>query len=139
MYGVIRKSCRKGNVSSTLPREKKLVTAKKETTNRTKSELISHCRIAGKTNLISARFARARCMIDRFLNWGDHGKPESGKIKGHCHPPQSSVVGFWLLGQDICLSRDRGKGGAGVVCPGGEGSMFQVISLWERRVILLSR
>ena len=21
-------------------------------------------------------------MIDRFLNWGDHGKPKSGKIKG---------------------------------------------------------
>ena len=139
MYGVIRKSCRKGNVCSTLPREKKLVTAKRETTNRTKSEFISHCRIAGKTNLFLTRFARARYMIDRFLNWGDHGKQESGKIKGRCQPPQSSVVRLWLLGQDICVSRDRGKGGAGVVRPGGWGSMFQVISLWERRVILLSR
>ena len=26
-------------------------------------------------------------MIDRFLNWGDHGKPKSGKIKGRCQPP----------------------------------------------------
>ena len=25
-------------------------------------------------------------MIDRFLNWGDHGKPKSGKIKGRCQP-----------------------------------------------------
>ena len=23
-------------------------------------------------------------MIDRFLNWGDHGKPKSSKIKGRC-------------------------------------------------------
>ena len=37
-----------------------------------------------------ACFARARYssrMIDRFLNWGDHGKPKSGKIKGRCQPP----------------------------------------------------
>ena len=27
-------------------------------------------------------------MIDRFLNWGDHGKPKSGKIKGRCQPPR---------------------------------------------------
>ena len=26
-------------------------------------------------------------MIDRFLNWGDHGKLKSGKIKGRCQPP----------------------------------------------------
>ena len=26
-------------------------------------------------------------MIDRFLNWGDHGKPKSGKIKGRCQRP----------------------------------------------------
>ena len=37
-----------------------------------------------------ARFAHAPYssrMIDRFLNWGDHGKPKSGKIKGRCPPP----------------------------------------------------
>ena len=63
-------------------------------TNRTKSEFTSHCRIAAKTNflmlLFSAHFAHARYssrMIDRFLNWGDHGKPKSGKIKGRCQPP----------------------------------------------------
>ena len=62
-------------------------------TNRTKSEFTSHCRIAAKTNflmLFPARFAHARYssrMIDRFLNWGDHGKPKSGKIKGRCQPP----------------------------------------------------
>ena len=141
MYGVIRKSCRKGNVSSTLQRKKKkLVTAKKETTNRTKSELISHCRIAGKTNLISARFARARCMIDRFRNWGDHGKPESGKIKGHCPPPHAEFSGRILALRARHLSKlGPRKGWGWVVCPGGEGSIFQVISLWERRVILLSR
>ena len=26
-------------------------------------------------------------MIDRFFNWGDHGKLKSGKIKGCCQPP----------------------------------------------------
>ena len=63
-------------------------------TNRTKSEFTSHCRIAAKTNslvlLFPARFAHARYssrMIDRFLNWGDHGKPKSGKIKGRYKPP----------------------------------------------------
>ena len=64
-------------------------------TNRTKSEFTSHCRIAAKTNflmllLFSARFAHARYssrMIDRFLNWGDHGKPKSSKIKGRCRVP----------------------------------------------------
>ena len=63
-------------------------------TNGTKSEFTSHCRIAAKTNflmllLCPARFAHARYssrMIDRFLNWGDHGKPKSGRIKGRCQP-----------------------------------------------------
>ena len=39
---------------------------------------------------VQARFAHARYssrMIDRFLNWGDHGKSKSGKIKGRCQPP----------------------------------------------------
>ena len=73
-------------------------------TNRTKSEFISHCRIAAKTNflmllLFSARFAHARYssrMIDRFLNWGDHGKPKSGKIKGRCQPPLDHLF-FYLV------------------------------------------
>ena len=64
-------------------------------TNRTKSKFTSHCRIAAKTNflvllLFLICFAHARYssrMIDRFLNWGDHGKPKSGKIKGRCQPP----------------------------------------------------
>ena len=64
-------------------------------TNRTKSEFTSHCQIAAKTNFLMllsfpARFAHARYssrMIDRFLNWGDHGEPKSGKIKGRCQPP----------------------------------------------------
>ena len=37
-----------------------------------------------------AGFAHARYssrMIDRFLNWGDHGKAKSGKIKGRCQRP----------------------------------------------------
>ena len=56
-----------------------MVTAKKAMTNDTKSELISHCRIAAKANfllLFPARFAYAHYssrMIDRFPNWGDHG------------------------------------------------------------------
>ena len=51
--------------------------------------------------LFSARFAHARYssrMIDRFLNWGDHGKPKSGKIKGLCQPScQPSLGGFSVL------------------------------------------
>ena len=42
--------------------------------------------------LFPARVAHARYssrMIDRFLYWGDHGKPKSGKIKGLCQPPLS--------------------------------------------------
>ena len=45
--------------------------------------------------LFSARFAHARYssrMIDRFLNWGDHGKPKSGKIKGRCQPPLDKTL-----------------------------------------------
>ena len=41
-----------------------------------------------------ARFAHARYssrMIDRFLHWGDHGKPKSGKIKGRCQPPLDGI------------------------------------------------
>ena len=48
--------------------------------------IVSHCRIAARTNfLFLARFTHARCssrMIEWFLNWGDHGKLKSGKIKG---------------------------------------------------------
>ena len=88
----------------------KSVTAKKAMTNRTKSEFtfFIHCRIAAKTNfllLFPARFAHARYssrMIDRFLNWGDHGKPKSGKIKGRCQPPRvvPSVVSISFV--DLC-------------------------------------
>ena len=64
-------------------------------TNRTKSGFTSHCRIAAKSPakanflflLFPTRFAHARYssrMIDRFLNWCDHGKPKSGKLKGRC-------------------------------------------------------
>ena len=64
-------------------------------TNRTKSEFTSRRRIAAKTNfllllLFPASLAHARYssrMIDRFLTWGDQGKPKSGKIKGICQPP----------------------------------------------------
>ena len=76
-------------------RGKKMVTAKKATTNRTKSEFISTLsNRAAKTNvLFPACFAHARYsswMIGRFLNLGDHGKPKSGKIKGRCQPIQSA-------------------------------------------------
>ena len=92
-------------------------------TNRTKSEFTSHSRISAKTNflmllLFSARFAHARYssrMIDRFLNWGDHGKPKSGKIRGRCQPPLVASITFsdqfWLPPNKgtlnfVCLSRD---------------------------------
>ena len=62
-------------------------------TNRTKSEFTSHFGIAAKL-LFPTRYAHA-CyssrMIDRFLNWGDHGKPKSGKIKGRCQPPLATA------------------------------------------------
>ena len=54
---------------------------------------LTHCRIAAKMSFLlffPTRFAHAHYssrMIDRFLNWGDHGKPKSGKIKGRCQPP----------------------------------------------------
>ena len=60
-----------------------MVTAKKAMTNGTKREFTSHCRIPAKTNfllLFPARFAHARYssrLIDRFLNWGDHGRSRS--------------------------------------------------------------
>ena len=66
-------------------------------TNRTNSEFTSHFGNAAKTNLLllfPTRYAHA-CyssrMIDRFLNWGDHGKPKSGKIKGRCQPPLATA------------------------------------------------
>ena len=43
-----------------------------------------------KLLLFAARFAHDRHssrMLDRFLNWGDHGKPKSGKIRGRCQFP----------------------------------------------------
>ena len=86
-----RKTRRKENVSSTLPRNK----TKKPMTNGTKSNYTSHCRVAAtklpkQTCCFPTRSAHARYsfrMIDRFLNWGDHGKLKSGKIKGRCQPP----------------------------------------------------
>ena len=70
-------------------------------TNRTKSEFTSHFGNAAKTNLLllfPTRYAHARYssrMIDRFLNWGDHGKPKSGNIKGRCQPPLGTVYNDW--------------------------------------------
>ena len=79
-----------------------MVKAKKAKTNKAKSEFISHFGIsaknAAKTNLLllfPTRYAHARYgsrMIDRFLNWGDHGKPKSGKIKGRCQPPLTAAL-----------------------------------------------
>ena len=49
--------------------------------------------------LFPARFAHARYssrMIDRFLNWGDHGKPKSGKIKGRCQPPPAQLMEWYF-------------------------------------------
>ena len=80
-------------------------------TNRIK--FTSHCRIAAKMSSLlffPARFAHARYsyrMIDRFLNWGDHGKPKSGKIKGRCQPPlqlQNNVRHFFKYCTNQCKS-----------------------------------
>ena len=46
-----------------------------------------------------AGFVHARYssrMIDRFLNWGDHGKTKSDKIKGRCQAPLHSKVATQL-------------------------------------------
>ena len=58
-----------------------------------------------KTNffwlLFLVRSAHARyCfrMIDRFLNWGDHGKPKSGKIKGRC---LFCLLSSWILQNNL--------------------------------------
>ena len=80
-------------------------------TSRTKSEFTSRCRIAAKTNfllLFPASLAHARYssqMIDRFLNWGDHGKPKSGKIKGRCQPPLLPSLSINYVG----MSKDMEK------------------------------
>ena len=80
-------------------------------TNSTKGEFTSHCQIAAKTNflmLFPARFAHARYssrMIDRFLNWGDHGKPKSGKIKGHCQHPLDTTDQTLILSMG-CLCKE---------------------------------
>ena len=81
-----------------------MVTAKKTITNRTKiikaNSLHTVGLITAKMSFLlffPARFAHVRYssrMIDRFLNWGDHGKPKSGKIKGRCQPP---LRGFYLV------------------------------------------
>lgn len=128
MYGVIQKSCKKGNLSSTLPRKKELVTAKKKRPTRKKR---IHFTLSNRweDKLVLSSFAHARHMIDSFVNFGDHGKPKSGESKDCCQPPLSSVVGFWLLGHDICVSWDRGNGGAGVVFPGGGGG--EVCFMWS--------
>ena len=54
---------------------------------------LTHCRIAAKMNFLLFFPTRSR-MIDRFLSWGDHGKPKSGKIKGRCQPPLFSTIIF---------------------------------------------
>ena len=50
--------------------------------------------------LFPTRYAHARYssrMMDRFLNWGDHGKPKSGKIKGRCQPPLGIVFASFRI------------------------------------------
>ena len=48
---------------------------------------------------VQARFVHARYssrMIERFLNWGDHGKSKSGKIKGRCQPPLDIPISVYF-------------------------------------------
>ena len=88
-----RKMRRKENVSSTLPRTK--IGYSKESNDQRDQKRIHFTSNPCEDELLvvglfPARFAHARYgsrMIDRFLNWGDHGKPKSGKIKGRCQPP----------------------------------------------------
>ena len=84
---------RKENVSSTLPRTK--IGYSKESNDQRDQKRIRFTSNPCEDELLvvglfPARFAHARYgsrMIDRFLNWGDHGKPKSGRIKGRCQPP----------------------------------------------------
>ena len=94
-----RKTRRKENVSSTLPR-KKWVTAKKAMTRTKIMKAISLHIVESLLLFFPAGFAHARYssrMTDRFLNQGDHGKPKSGKIKGRCQPPLYTAIRFSLL------------------------------------------
>ena len=53
-----------------------------------------------------ARFAHARYssrVIDRFLNWGDHGKPKSGKIKGRCQHPLDVIIPSFSMFTGHCF------------------------------------
>ena len=99
---------REENVSSTFPRKK--IGYSKESNDQQdqfNSELTLHFGIAAKTNLLllfPTRYAHGRYssrMIDRFLNWGDHGKPKSGKIKGRCQPPLDKTVKMYINSYQI--------------------------------------
>ena len=62
-------------------------------TNRTKGEFTSHFVIAVKMNLFllfPTRYAHAcysSWMIDRFLNWSDHGKRKAARSEAVASPP----------------------------------------------------
>ena len=60
----------------------------------TNYDCVFHRRVARtkwrESRMNLSHFAHARYgfrMIDRFLYWGDHHFPKSGKIKGSCQPP----------------------------------------------------
>ena len=90
-------------------RGQKLVTAKKAMTNGSKGEFTSlYCRIAAKTDffllLFPAHFVHARYssrMIDRFFNWGNHGKPKVARSKAvlfkiNCYRWSESILTNFL-------------------------------------------
>ena len=68
-------------------------------TETTKRDFTFHCGHSAKTNIsfdsFMTRFVHAYYssrMIDRFLNWYDHGKPKSAKVKGRGHPASPTLV-----------------------------------------------
>ena len=104
--------------------------------NRTKTEFTSHCRIAAKTKLLMlflASFAHARYssrMIDRFLNWGDHGKPKSGKIRGRCQPPLLQAKISYQHGISYLFT---GKCNFGAVMAWGLSTLFIIVAATGRK------
>ena len=93
---------KKKNVSSTFPQRKYWLQLRKQRPTGPKRIhfTLSNCCEYELVVVIPTHYVHARYssrMTDRFRNWGDRGKPKSGKIKGRCQPPRPW---FWQFNFD---------------------------------------
>ena len=124
-----------------------MITAKKAMTNETKSTFTSHLRIATKTNflllLCTAGFGHARYssrIIDRFLNWDNHGNPKSGKNEGRCQrPPVGPLVLHMSRFPTLITLRDASRKLNGLLLVNKDPAMYVpvgCIGLWKHNGVL---